>query len=443
MSEPSSPAELIVVVAPEAAPTLLGGGPPAPAIHALTQLQVELEGREAFLRPLFARTLSGAPAMTFAPSREVGSNAFFQVVAPEEELKSLLERVQQHKAVQTAFIKPPSTVPQFNQMTPSGPSAPSSLTPNFQPQQGYLQPAPEGVDAMFAWQQPGGKGDGVNIIDLEWGWLFAHEDLAQNRRGLLGGGTNHPMKDHGTAVLGEMGGNDNNFGVTGICPAAITGAISFNGVSSATAISDAAAIAQPGDILLLEIHRPGPRYEFKDRLDQKGYIAIEWWPDDFLAIRSAVARGVIVVEAAGNGAENLDDELYNTPGVGFPADWTNPFNRANRDSGAIIVGAGAPPSGQFGPDRSRLDFSNFGQCVDAQGWGREVVTTGYGDLQAGATPNRFYSATFSGTSSASPIVTGALACLQGFMRARGQLLTPNTARRLLRVTGSPQPPPGP
>src|SRR3546814_10256333 len=99
-------------------------------------------------------------------------------------------------------------------------------------------------------------------------------------------------------------------------------------------------------------------------------------------------RGVIVMSAAGNGAENLDDPLYNTRPAGFPATWRNPFNRNLADSGSILIGAGAPPPGthgrNHGPDRSRLDFSNFGSSIDAQGWGREVTTCGYGDLQGGA-----------------------------------------------------------
>ena len=151
------------------------------------------------------------------------------------------------------------------------------------------------------------------------------------------------------------------------------------------------------------------------------------------------------MEAAGNGAENLDDAIYNTRPIGFPADWSNPFNRANRDSGAIVVGAGAPPPGthgrDHGPDRSRLDFSNWGALVDAQGWGREVTTCGYGDLQGGLGLNEdeWYTDRFSGTSSASPIVVGALGCVQGVLRAHNRtLLSPARARSLLRETGSPQ-----
>ncbi|MGE0308251.1 MAG: S8 family serine peptidase, partial [Acidimicrobiia bacterium] len=149
--------------------------------------------------------------------------------------------------------------------------------------------------------------------------------------------------------------------------------------------------------------------------------------------------GIIVVEAAGNGFQNLDDAVYGVRPTGFPTSWTNPFNPNNPSSGAVVVGAGAPPSGNWGTDRSRLDFSNYGARVDAQGWGREVVTTGYGNLQGGTDPDLWYTDTFSGTSSASPIVVGAIACVQGVLRARGRIpLSPARAIELLRSTGSPQ-----
>jgi hypothetical protein len=77
--------------------------------------------------------------------------------------------------------------------------------------------------------------------------------------------------------------------------------------------------------------------------------------------------------------------------------------------------------------------------VDAQGWGREVTTTGYGNLQGGTNEDVWYTDTFSGTSSASPIVVGALAAVQGMLQAAGRpLMTPASARRCLRSTGSPQ-----
>jgi hypothetical protein len=257
---------------------------------------------------------------------------------------------------------------------------------------------------------------------------------------------NQDWRNHGTAVVGEFGGDRNTFGITGICPDAVLRMVSiYDGTNyiSSRALVAAANVLNSGDIMLIELHRPGPRFNFRPRTDQKGYIAVEWWPDDFDAIRYAAARGIIAVEAAGNGAENLDDPIYNAPATGFPSDWTNPFNRSNRDSGAIVVGAGAPPPGTHGrgsdPDRSRLDFSNYGALIDAQGWGSEVTTCGYGDLQGGPSENSWYTDQFSGTSSASPIVVGALGCAQGILRARGvPPLTAPIARQLLRATGSPQ-----
>jgi hypothetical protein len=86
-----------------------------------------------------------------------------------------------------------------------------------------------------------------------------------------------------------------------------------------------------------------------------------------------------------------------------------------------------------------LDFSNWGALVDAQGWGREVTTCGYGDLQGGSDEDLWYTDTFSGTSSASPIVAGAIAAIQGMARARGRAVqTPAQVRNCLRSTGSPQ-----
>src|SRR5207253_6497079 len=100
--------------------------------------------------------------------------------------------------------------------------------------------------------------------------------------------------------------------------------------------------------------------------------------------------------------------------------------------GAIVVGAGAPPrlltGVDYGPDRSRLDFSNFGSMVDAQGWGQEVTTCGFDQLFA-PDEDRWYKLDFGGTSSATPMVAGALACVQGILRNAGKPpLTPARAR---------------
>ena len=440
--------ELVVVVRPEAGVRAARDEVTAEAADA-SALAGALESAGARLRPLFGVREDRLRYEAFVTAAETGAappdlSVYYRVEGADD-AEALADRLRDVDVVETAYVKPPAEPPQLNDMTPVE-DEPPAHTPDFTPRQGYLDPAPGGIDARFAWTQPGGEGAGVRIIDIEGAWRFTHEDLLVNQGGVVGGtqSTQLNWRNHGTAVIGEFGGDRNPRGVTGICPQANTRAISIfgPGMGSAAAIRQAANALGAGDIILIELHRPGPRHNFQSRADQLGYIAIEWWPDDFDAIRFATGRGVIVVEAAGNGAENLDDALYNTPAAGFPAGWTNSFNRANRDSGAIVVGAGAPPPGthgrNHGPDRSRLGFSNFGSIVDAQGWGREVTTAGYGDLQGGANEDEWYTDQFSGTSSASPIVVGALGCLQGVARARGTPVTPAQARAHLRATGSPQ-----
>jgi hypothetical protein len=157
---------------------------------------------------------------------------------------------------------------------------------------------------------------------------------------------------------------------------------------------------------------------------------VEWDLAYWTAIVSATADGIIVVEAAGNGMQDLDDSgLYGSP-----------FPDGRADSGAIIVGAGAA-AGCTNPERSRLNFSTFGSRVNLQGWGECVTTTGYGGLQGGSDPNLWYTSSFGGTSSASPIVAGAAASLSSVAETlAGVHLTSAEVRSLLESTGTPQDP---
>ncbi|MFN0248519.1 MAG: S8 family peptidase [Kofleriaceae bacterium] len=296
------------------------------------------------------------------------------------------------------------------------------ITPSFESYQGYLGPAPHGIDAPAAWRR-GQRGAGVWFADIEGGWNAKHEDLPGDRITHVGG---KPINDwtwraHGTAVLGEVVGKDNGKGVVGIAPdVERVFTSSIGGTSVADAIDVAARKLRPGDVLLIELQSSGPR---------GAWIPVEWWNDVFDAIKAATDRGVVVIEAAGNGYEDLDHRAYQ-----------GRFDRSKRDSGAIVVGAGAPPRTGFA-DRERLDFSNYGARVDVQGWGRKVATLDYGDLQDCSTTSeadRHYTGEFSGTSSASPIVAGAAVILEGVARSKRGVITPRELRDLLRRTGTPQ-----
>jgi Subtilase family len=441
--------ELVVVMRPQAAFRASAGRFASAAGENVSDVRKLLARHGATMTPVFGPTeervmarQAEQSAAAQAPMEDL--SVFYRVEAPGERIAELRAQLSGSELVEAAFLKPAVELPRINDMA-AAPEEPPPATPDFSARQIFLNAAPSGIDARWAWTQAGGRGRDIRIIDIEGAWRFTHEDLTQNQGGVVAGTqiAGVDWRNHGTAVLGEYSGDVNTVGIVGIASDAIASAVAHGTIGSAAAINQAASRLRAGDILLLEMHRPGPRFNFDARPDQRGYIAVEWWPDDFAAILNATSRGIIVVEAAGNGAENLDDALYQTPAAGFPSSWRNPFRRTNRDSRAIVVGAGAPPPGthgrDHGPDRSRLDFSNWGALIDAQGWGREVTTCGYGDLQGGMNEDLWYTDTFSGTSSASPIVTGAVACIQGMAKARGRaVLTPAQVRNCLRSTGSTQ-----
>ncbi|MEM6382160.1 MAG: S8 family peptidase [Pseudomonadota bacterium] len=447
--------ELIAVAKPSAGLRASESALASEAGVATDAAQATLNKFNARLRPLFGASEARVEAAVESLQPQASSalmplSNFYRVEAAAEDLESIQQELLEGDLFEGAYIKPPASpaeefsMEQLNTMEAVS-ALPPSTTANFMARQIYLNPAPEGVDAHWAWTQPGGTGAGVHIVDLEGAWRFTHEDLTERQGGVIGGNVINDLRwrNHGTAVIGEYGGDANGFGVKGICHDAVTSAVSFSGIGTAAAINLAASRLSAGDILLLELHRPGPLHNFSSPRGQHGYIAIEWWPDDFAAILNATRRGIIVVEAAGNGSQDLDDDIYEVRPTGFPSSWTNPFRRSNRDSGAIVVGAGAPPPGthgaDHGPDRSRLGFSNFGALIDAQGWGREVTTCGYGDLQGGPDEDLWYTDRFSGTSSASPIVVGVVGCVQGMAKARGRMpFTPAEIKDGLRTTGSPQ-----
>ena len=96
-------------------------------------------------------------------------SGYYQIIArdPQQAEKICSNLKQLHPLVEEAYIDPPPELPS------SGPAAAEvsvSQTKNFTCRQGYLKPAPAGVNACYAWKQPGGTGDQVQIIDIEKGW---------------------------------------------------------------------------------------------------------------------------------------------------------------------------------------------------------------------------------------------------------------------------------
>ncbi len=293
------------------------------------------------------------------------------------------------------------------------------------------------------------------IYDIEFSWNLFHEDLSSSRIDTLvsDGDTGFRFdtidnENHGTAVLGEMIGTSNGFGVKGISHGATAKVAPertnrFRGGNRANAIMLATNDGKPGDVILLEMQIAACGGGPCNILGDSGCGPAEWAQDVFDATEAAVRKGLIVVAAAGNGNVDLDSPQCNRR-----------FDRTNRDSGAIIVGAGGSGKPLCHPRRpatlarQKMTFSSFGSRVDVHGWGECIWTTGYGTArdgtghQSAVNPldrNTFYIGTFAGTSGASPFVAAAAANIQGIaMKRFGFPLDPRVVRKLLTDTGLPQ-----
>ena len=68
--------------------------------------------------------------------------------------------------------------------------------------------------------------------------------------------------------------------------------------STAEAIVSAAAVMSPGDVMLLEAQTSIGNSEIM--------LPVEVYPAEFDAIAAATRKGIIVIEAAGNGGTDLD-----------------------------------------------------------------------------------------------------------------------------------------
>lgn len=289
------------------------------------------------------------------------------------------------------------------------------VTDDFTAMQGYRLDGALGADTALAGDTGGA---GIKLLDCEYGWDLAHEDLMDIGAVIEPGQTVVPdvhdkdWDDHGTAVLGITSAGHNGYGVSGLIPGAQIRLFPEwtveQGGRRAAAIGSAILAATPGDVILLEMQsgEGGPA-----ELD----------PAVWELVDAASAAGITVVGAAGNGAQDLDGDAYEE-------------YRSRGDSGGILVGAGGSTAA------SALDFSTTGARVNLRGWGENVVTTGYGDLaMVGGDEHQSYTAGFSGTSSASPMVAASAVAVQSAaVAAYGRPLAPRQIRQLLIDTGRPQ-----
>ncbi len=289
-------------------------------------------------------------------------------------------------------------------------------TPDFTGEQDYLYDTPVGLNAPSAWSIPGGKGAGMKFIDVELSWVEDHEDFTADNHFYLGGEPEEPgYGDHGTAVLGEVVGTHNSYGVDGFAPDVDFGMVAIDldlYPDTAPYFQEAVDNLDAGDVWLIELQMyPPGRDATPMEYVQVNYDVI--WTGTF-------SRGVVCVEAGANGSQDLD-----------ASHWSGIFDRTMRDSGAIMVGAGTPTG------RVAEYFTNYGTRMDVNAWGSSIYTCGYGDAYNGGTLQTEYTASFGGTSGASPMIVGSSLCLQGIAKANLlRVLDPLELRGVLHDTGT-------
>jgi major intracellular serine protease len=260
---------------------------------------------------------------------------------------------------------------------------------------------PKGVDMIQApkvWERT--KGKGVTIAILDTGCDMTHPDL---RERVIGGrnftrddkGIKEVYRDyngHGTHVAGTMAATINQKGVVGVAPEAnllIVKVLDRNGSGQYEWIINGIyyAIEQKVDIISMSLGGP------------------EDVPELHEAIQKAVENNILVVCAAGNEGDGQDS----TDEFGYPGSYNE----------VISVGA-------INLERQISDFTNSNNEVDLVAPGENILSTYLKGKYA----------KLSGTSMATPHVSGALALLKAltFESFERELTEPEIYAQLIKRT---------
>ncbi len=366
------------------------------------------------------------------------------------ELQHLLRTILSHSIVETAYpetIATPALIESdaFGEQIPDSYDCQKASLDTFvgdiSDSQGYKGSSPIGINVTNASDWPGGRGEGIRIIDIEGGYWY-HND---HKKPIYQ--TGFPQhQEHGMMVVGVISALGNDIGISGIAPEAD---VAVRGIFNKNihdewpdANTDSANVANNiywgakhslGGVVLIELQRPALKENDHPCSNySSGALPVEFWPAEFDMIKAAVGNGVVVVEAAGNGSRNLNHEILNVCNGG------GCFDREVRDSGAILV-AGSHSDG-LTPMCGYGAKSNYGKRIDVHAWGDRVATTTvlkHEIYKSDLSCNNY--GHFSGSSSASAIIAGAVAVVQGVSKSyTNETKDPLYVRNLLKETGAPQ-----
>jgi len=296
----------------------------------------------------------------------------------------------------------------------------------------------EKISAPTAWDKTTGS-SGVIAAVVDSGVDYNHPDLAGNViKGIdTSAGDNDPMDEfgHGTHVSGTIGAIGNNgAGVAGVnwnVKILAVRALGAQGGDPNPAI--AYAVQHGAKVINLSLGgctaAAGPQVQTCAEIDANKLVD----PVTLATYNDAINAGVTLVVAAGNGNQ---DAIYENP--------PNYNNTPGAVGKVIVVGA-------TGPDDERAIYSNFGSIVDIAAPGGDPVSGLHGCSPSAAWNCLIYStwptglsgtytdpsnpgyASDTGTSMATPHVTGAVALLLSI----NSNLTPTQLRQILMQSADP------
>jgi subtilisin family serine protease len=268
--------------------------------------------------------------------------------------------------------------------------------------------------ANQAWTQASGRN--VIIADIDFGFLVTHQDLTSNLDMShaynavdgsqdVSAGTN---TDHGTGVLGLAGATSNGVGMAGFAYEASLWPIQANAGTSPVLPGDAFANAIEW---VTNTSTGGKRLVINLEVQTGQYGNYEMYPAVNLAIRNAIAKGIVVCVAGGNGNKDA--------GVGDDGQPIPP-------TGSILVGAT-----QYDPSNNiRAWFSNYGSRIVVSAPGDSDH-----DVTCSISSNDAYRNAFGGTSGATPKVSGTVA----LMLEVNPSLSHDQVKQILMSSGTPIP----